>query len=69
MAGKKKLADEYVECIRWMLGYGGGFSLRYVANHFGISHTQVRRIAKGLQRKKGTAPASPSGTQSDPKLL
>lgn len=69
MAGKKKLPDEYVDCIRWMLMPGGGFSLRYVAKHFGISHTQVRRIAKGIQRKKGTSPASPSGTQFDPKLL
>lgn len=64
MAGKKKIADEDLECIRWMLGAGGGFSLRYVARHLGVSHTQIRRIAKGLQRKKGTAPASPSSTQS-----
>lgn len=69
MAGKKKIADEDLECIVAMWGPGGGFSLRYIARHLGVSHTQIRRIAKGLQRKKGTAPASPSGTQSDPKLL
>lgn len=62
--GRTKVPEDQLEPIRWMLSPSGGFSLRQVAEMYGVSATQILRIRRGERRltSNGTAPAKPTGT-------
>jgi hypothetical protein len=61
MAGLKKVPDEALAPICWMLSRQGGFTLRDVAALYGVSATQIYRIKCGLRKQQPTAAASPPG--------
>lgn len=62
--GRTKVPEDQLEAIRWMLSPSGGFSLRQVAEMYGVSATQILRIRRGERKgpPTGTAPAKPTGT-------
>lgn len=50
MAGKIKLTDANIKGIKYLYTMEG-VSTRQIADTYGVSHVQVWRIVKGLQRK------------------
>ena len=55
----KKINDSDIGGILFMLSPAGGYSLKDVADIFGVSRTQIHRIRHGARRKAATPPPEP----------
>ena len=50
MPARKKIPDEALAGILFMLSPRGGFTLRYVAELYGVSPTQIWRVKRGVRK-------------------